>query len=220
MPVVALAKLFPKEGKMKELLEVLRPEAEYVYSKELTTSAYYFFIDEANPNVLYGFERYESVENAQKVHMTSAPFNAFVEGSVAITEKPFELEIYEPANIGFLSRPVFSSLQSPEIFVLCVTFIAKPGKGDYILNLCAPLAKHVEETELTTYSYYFTSAVENKDKIMVFERYATRDASQVIHSHGEFFVKTFKELMDADVLAEPPSVLKCSESGIGFLGRD
>ncbi|KAK9370897.1 hypothetical protein V1509DRAFT_615139 [Lipomyces kononenkoae] len=219
MPIVAIAKLFAKPGQVDAIKKSLEPESEYVKKDELTTSAYYFFKpEEEKNNYLLGLEIYESKENIETVHMTSAPFKTFVETASAVSEKPFELEFFEPA-IGFLTRPKFSTLQGPNVFVLQVYFVVKPGTREKVLGYMSEIAVDVLANEEGCFSYFYATSIDDPDKFMIFERYIDRDAWAVTHRGRAKFIEMFKRLDDEDLVVSR-TILECSESGVGFLGRD
>ncbi|KAJ8099817.1 hypothetical protein POJ06DRAFT_117179 [Lipomyces tetrasporus] len=219
MPIVAIAKLFAKPGQRDDIIERLKPEAEYVKNEELTTSAYYFFKPEEEENSLLGLEIYESMENIETVHMQSAPFKTMVDSATPVSEKPFELEFFEPADVGFLTRPGFSTLQAPDVFLLQVYFVVKPGTREKVLSYMNEIAKDVWEKEDGCFSYYYAKSIDNPDKFMIFERYVDRPALEVTHRTGAKFLEMFKRLDDEDLVVSK-FIYNCYESGVGFLARD
>ncbi|KAK9238292.1 hypothetical protein V1525DRAFT_401624 [Lipomyces kononenkoae] len=218
MPIIAIAKLFAKPGERDAVIQSLKPEAEYVESEELTTSAYYFFKPEEEKDTLLGLEIYESMENLETVHMQSAPFKTFAAAATAVSEKPFELEFFEP-SVGFLTRPKFSTLQGPNIFDLQVYFEVKPGTREKVLGYMNEVAVDVLEKEDGCYSYQYATSIDNPDKFMIFERYVDRDAWAVTHRAGAKFIEMFKRLEDEDLVVKK-TIYECYESGVGFLARD
>ncbi|KAK9388850.1 hypothetical protein V1515DRAFT_614360 [Lipomyces mesembrius] len=219
MPIVAIAKLFAKPGQRDAVIQSLKPESDYVKNEELTTSAYYFFKPEEEVNTLLGIEIYDSKENFEAVHMQSAPFKTFADAATAVSEKPFDLEFFEPADVGFLTRPKFSTLQAPTVFVLQVYFVVKPGTREKVLGYMNEIAKDVWEKEDGCFSYYYAKSIDNPDKFMIFERYVDRPAWDVTHRAGAKFIEMFKRLDDEELVASR-FIYECYESGVGFLGRD
>ncbi|KAK9448574.1 uncharacterized protein V1518DRAFT_374495 [Limtongia smithiae] len=201
-----------------KVLESLGPEAVHVKANE-TTEAYYFYSPIDQPDTIFGLELYEDLAYAENVHMTSEPFKAFVAGAGPHSEKPFKLDAYEPADVGFVTRPGFSKLQDPEVLLLLVYFTAAPGKRDAALELFKPVAADVWENEPEAFSYYFMKSVEEPDKFAIFERYKNRAALEVTHRSGEAFKTAFKAMADQGLISER-IIHECVETGVGYLDKE
>ncbi|KAK7202998.1 hypothetical protein BZA70DRAFT_89234 [Myxozyma melibiosi] len=150
--------------------------------------------------------------------MKSPGFEVFAAGATPLFAKPFDLADYEPANIGFLTRPGVGREFIKDSIVLSVEFELKPGTRDRFLADAEVLAADVLANEPNCLSYYYMKSLDNPDKVGIFERYKTRHDIDVVHRGAEVFKKIFGGFEKDGILVKR-SIIECTDSGVGFLER-
>lgn len=83
------------------------------------------------------------------------------------------------------SRFAASKAQSKEAYVLVVRLVLKPGSADAFLEKFAPLAKHCATNEPGTLTYEACRGEANPDEIVIYERYDTKHALDVVHATSQ-----------------------------------
>ncbi|KAK9458072.1 hypothetical protein V1511DRAFT_24026 [Dipodascopsis uninucleata] len=209
-----------KPGSRDNIVEKLKVMQSYVLANEPKCLAYYFIKSIDDPNLLLGFEVYNEKEDLTANHLESETFKAFLDSIQVDVEKDLIINHFKVTDIGFVSRPKFSQLQGPDIFNFVVFIKTVPGKREEVLNIFKPVADAVLADEVETcYSYKFSVAEDDDDTILIFERYVNAHALEVIHRGGEKFKEAFAKFDELKLIVGR-TTYSCSESGMGFLGRD
>lgn len=112
--------------------------------------------------------------------MKSEPFNAFAAAAGPLFATPFTLDDYEPADVGFLTRPGVGTKFVEDSLILHVEFVLKPGTRDRFLKEVALIAEDVKANEPNCYSYYGLKSLDNPDKVAIFERYNGSPIIQIL----------------------------------------
>lgn len=103
------------------------------------------------------------------------------------------------------------------VFVLDIKFTFKTAKDrDLFIDLWKPLAKHVMEKEPGTISYELSIADSEPLKVLVFERYATKDDYH-IHKNSKPFEEFHMKLRDSGITWVSKEGQSFFESGVGFV---
>ncbi|KAK9469982.1 uncharacterized protein V1510DRAFT_424317 [Dipodascopsis tothii] len=217
---VITAQMFAQPGKINTVVEALKPEAAAVKTNEDRASAYYFFTgrEEPHTSVAFGIEIYEDRADLEKTHNESASFKTLVANARPSCTRDFVLEEFEPADVGFLLRPGgYSKQQSKDATPMFAYFTTAPGKREAVIDKLRPLAAEVEAKEPNCWSYKFFRGLQDENRFVIFERYASLPDLKDTHNSGKTFNDVFAELDKLGWVKEKTLIVG-EEPGSGPLG--
>ncbi|KXZ44241.1 hypothetical protein GPECTOR_70g471 [Gonium pectorale] len=106
-----------------------------------------------------------------------------------------------------------------KVYVLLVKGKVKEGQAAAFEKCFTPLAKYVTENEDGCLSYQLSWGEEDKDSLIIFERYVSKEYLENVHWKSEPFAQFRKDLESNGVVWESKEVYKYYETGPGFPAR-
>ncbi|PRP82886.1 hypothetical protein PROFUN_04749 [Planoprotostelium fungivorum] len=204
-------------AKANESLVVL---AEQVKEREPFAKPYYFFHNTSDPTdfQIYGFERYDiDASELHAKHVDTEQFKQFskkVEEGNLYNGKEIAVHLYDEVA-GYVERP---GTEGKKVETVLIAWLKANNAQDRetALQLLTNLANDVHQNEHDAYTYIVLKSKDDDQSLVVFERYATKEALTGAHRAGKVYQSNGPKM--APLIAQK-SVIEYAESGIGYILR-
>lgn len=102
----------------------------------------------------------------------------------ADTRQSLDVETYTPKG-GYLWRSELPKVSLSDQFIWIARLKAHPGKRDDLVSAALVHANNVHRTEEETVTFVVLESNEDKDLIVLFERYTSEDYFEKVHKPSE-----------------------------------
>ncbi|KAF2103133.1 hypothetical protein NA57DRAFT_72117 [Rhizodiscina lignyota] len=185
-PFVIFAQIQTKgEDKIKIELENVGPVVKHE-SQQPECDSYCFLQPlEGNKSRFTVYEAYDNKEYAMNNHRNSDAFKAFREVVASSdTRQSLDVQAFTPKG-GFLWRSEPPKLPLGDQFIWIAFLKATPGKRDELISYALTHAGNVHRTEDETLSFVVLEKDDDKETVVLFERYTSEEYFEKVHKTSE-----------------------------------